>query len=157
MDVETVAIISILCLSLLISGWIATSIRSIRAAVTRARGRPRTKATIVRSAITVRSMGRAGRQYQPAIVYQFDWDGRRFQGTRRTVDLQIWYTRRRTAERILARYPVGALVDVWVDTTDPSLSVLEPEAPYLKTLWTLLAVDWIIALVGAVVLRFWSH
>jgi hypothetical protein len=84
------------------------------------------------------------------VVYDFEVAGRRQRGTRIEVGLPIWYLRRRTAERIQAKYPVGAVVDAWVDPDDPSLSVLECRAPYFNTLKALLVFLGIVAVGGTV-------
>ena len=63
--------------------------------------------------------------YQPIVEYVYHYDGLEYR--RRNIrSLLVVYNFKGPAERICARYPSGADVEVYVNPQSPSSSVLEP-------------------------------
>jgi Protein of unknown function (DUF3592) len=66
-----------------------------------------------------------GEDYRADVEYAYRYQERDYRGT--TVrSLQPAYNWRGPAERICQRYPVGAIIEVYVSPQDPHQSVLEP-------------------------------
>ena len=69
---------------------------------------------------------RFGRSYHYRIEYEYDANGYRLHSSRVTFSLE-GFASRREAEAYVARYPIGALVEVHYYRSDPNFAVLEPE------------------------------
>ena len=63
--------------------------------------------------------------YQPIVEYVYRHNGIEYQGKNIRSHLVV-YNFKRPAERLCARYPSGAPVEVYIDPNNPSRSVLEP-------------------------------
>jgi hypothetical protein len=83
----------------------------------------------------------------PLVVYQFDIGGRHYTGKRVTIGEAMPNV---DVESTLARYPLGATVEVFYDPTDPRQCVLERDFPphFAKVIGCLVA----FVIVGAAVL-----
>jgi hypothetical protein len=67
--------------------------------------------------------GRGGNQYYPDVLYSYQFKGRRYEGRAVALDTDNcgWAS---NAEDVVARYPVGETVTVYVDPSRPSHSAL---------------------------------
>jgi hypothetical protein len=86
-------------------------------------------------------------QYAPIVEYRYVVGDTQYTSEALSIGVQVLYSSRRGAERRLARYKAGELVQIQVDPSNPARSVLECRAPYIPVLWTMLAVAWIALLV----------
>ena len=61
--------------------------------------------------------------------YAFDVDGRRYEGTRRSLDAEGKVITETSARRVIDALPVGARVSAHYDPANPARSLLEPGVP----------------------------
>ena len=80
--------------------------------------------------------------YRPAVVYEYEIDGNRYESTRITQSPGLNRGVPDFAEEVVRRYPAGSSVDVRYNPRHVAESVLEPRVPR----------SWIVALVIALVL-----
>lgn len=85
----------------------------------------RTSGTVTGAFIAERKAIDHPSHYAPEIQYEYEFDGRNFVGKRIGV-IGTAAPHRAHARAVLERYPVGALIDVYVDPSKPSRAVLEP-------------------------------
>lgn len=84
--------------------------------------------------------------YQPIVKYVFHYNGIEYLG-KKIRSHNIVYNFKGPAERLCARYPIGASVKVYVDPTRPSRSVLEPGGD-TWLLWTGLPISLFLIILG---------
>ncbi|MET0336103.1 MAG: DUF3592 domain-containing protein [Rhizobacter sp.] len=101
----------------------------------RSRDWPSTQGT-VESAQAVHRYGRTqNRQFsgnQTHVIelrYAFDIEGRRYTGTRRSLDDEGKVSTPESAQMQVAAYPVGRVLTVWYDPQDPKRSLTAPGLP----------------------------
>jgi hypothetical protein len=85
---------------------------------------PTTEGTITASEVKVSPGGRAGKNYSAAIRYSYQVAGARYEGN--TIQFGSYGTFRKTAEALVATYPVGRTVKVHCDPQRPTRTVLVP-------------------------------
>jgi hypothetical protein len=115
--------------------------RSLKAR--RARDWPAVPGQVVVSTIELR-YGSAGgdgggrtRAWYPVVAYVYAVGGRHYQGRNIVVGGHVGTGWQGPAQRVAARYPVGATVPVYYDPANPADAVLEKRAP---TQWLLYAI-----------------
>lgn len=64
--------------------------------------------------------------YRAQIRYTYAFDGQTHQGSR-IAPIESWSSFRSTAARFVEKYPVDCNTDAYVNPSDPSCSVLEPQ------------------------------
>lgn len=87
--------------------------------------------------------------YQPVVEYVYCHNGVEYQGKGIRSDL-VTYNFKRPAERLCARYPSGAPVEVYIDPNNPRRSVLEPGGD-VWLLWIGLPVSLLLVALGALI------
>jgi len=78
----------------------------------------------------------AGEQRLPHLRYRYQVDGQDHEG--RHVDWAVRRMPREAAEALVARYPVGAAVEVFYDPAKPAIAVLEPGSDHNQRLAAIL-------------------
>lgn len=102
----------------------------------RSRGWPSTQGTVESAQAVHRYGSTPNRQFsgnQTHVVelrYAFDVDGRRYVGTRRSLDHEGKVSSPVSAQMQVADYPVGRVLTVWYDPQDPTRSLTEPGLPW---------------------------
>jgi hypothetical protein len=89
-----------------------------------ARNWPRVRGRIVASGIRSRSSRQLRVVYYPWVRYDYTVEGRAFSAAVLKVGIEVGGSRR-YAEKIVSRYPVGAIVDVSYDPKSPGNAALE--------------------------------
>jgi hypothetical protein len=87
-------------------------------------------------------------QYAPIVEYRYVVGDTQYASEALSIGVHALYSSRRGAERRLARYKAGQVVQVQVDPSNPARSVLECREPFIPVLWTMLVAAWIALLVG---------
>lgn len=86
---------------------------------------PSTSGVVLSSSVQVRRSHNSSSEY-PVVVYQYEVDGKSYQGQRvKASDKFISVRIMGEARATVARYPVGARVSVYYDPNNPSESALE--------------------------------
>lgn len=70
-----------------------------------------------------------GERYLARVVYTYEIDGETYQGDQLDLRAPTYVRSRDDAEQILAPYPIGASVTLYVDPSDPSRTVLTRDMP----------------------------
>jgi uncharacterized protein DUF3592 len=95
-----------------VTGWVVRS--GVRSATVR-----------VRSSISA-SRYRTALRYAPQVIYQYEVEGRRYEGERLHMGDTAMHSGEAVAERSAARYPVGSQVTVYYDPANPADATLDP-------------------------------
>ncbi len=130
---ESIALLLTLVLGLVFAGVFLPSF----AESLRARRWTRVRGTVTGSFIAEGKTVDGPSSYAPEIQYTYEFEGRKFFGERISV-IGTSAQHRGHAREVLARYPVGASVDVYVDPRKPSRAVLEPGVSWGSLLATVM-------------------
>lgn len=77
--------------------------------------------------------------HYPIVQYAYQINGQVFQSNKLHIGSEVGYGMKRHAEKIVASFPIGAVVPVYVNPQNPSEAVLKPTAPASKILtWVIL-------------------
>lgn len=80
----------------------------------------------------------SGERYVPRIAYTYEVDGETYEGTQLDLRTEIFVGNEEDASELIAPYPVGAEVMPFVDTNDPTHSVMKREI--LTGVWWLVGI-----------------
>lgn len=119
----------------------------------RSRSWPSVPGVIDRSGVKHSCGGRGGGAYAPDVEYSYAVNGRRFHGNRRRVYDRTCASREWARDFAAREYPVGTVVTVYFNPSDPSSAVLYPGETWTGT-WlftTLLVVIACVCAAGAYV------
>lgn len=131
-----------------VSAIAAVKIGATMRAVARCRGWRPVPGRVVAASLRQVSVGSVGPQYIPVVTYRYAVDGAEYTGESLSVGARVQYSLRRNAQRRIAPYVDGEPVQVLIDPSDPTKSVLECRAPILPLLWMTFLAVWIVLLVG---------
>lgn len=79
-----------------------------------------------------------GTSYMPRIVTRYDTAGQSYESDRYFFTGTGWRDRA-SAQDVVARYPVGSVVEVYVDPDDPRSAILDRTPPDSRAAWPLVA------------------
>jgi hypothetical protein len=139
---------ALLALALAVSALAAVRLRTASRQLARCRAWPCVTGRIIESAVRRVSIHGLGHQYTPVVRYRYVVGGTHYEGESLTISSLLPYSRRRSAERRIARYAAGVVVQVHVDPVGPTFAVLECRAPGMTMLWTMIALLWIVIFGG---------
>ncbi len=106
-------------LAILLSSFCVSILRGLRS-----RSWPRVSGEIIVSEVVISRGGRGSKMYAPNVRYAYHVGGRSYEGDRMIYGFTDFYLRR-GAEAMIEKYPIGQLVDVYYDPTDPNSAVLK--------------------------------
>ena len=107
-------------LAILFSSFWVSILRGLRS-----RSWPRVSGEIIVSEAVISRGGRGSKMYEPSVRYAYRVGGHNYEGDRVFYGFTDFYLRR-GAEAVIEKYPIGQLVDVYYDPTDPNSAVLKP-------------------------------
>lgn len=88
------------------------------------------------------SSGGTSTAYYPVVLYEYNVDGKPYQGQRISFGLEVGSGWRGQAEKKIASYPPGSMVEVFFNPQNPAEAVLEKTAPANR--WLTVAVVFIL-------------
>jgi hypothetical protein len=147
-DSTTLIVVGSICFSaLLVDGILLGIIFVTRRKVAQASSWTSTMGTVTFSTVERRSSS-DGYSYYPVVNYSYQVMGQPHQGNKIVPGPAVGGS---GANKVVARYPVGAQVMVYYDPNNPSDAVLERGMPgYIKWLWiTLVLTDLFLCGLGA--------
>lgn len=147
-----IAIVSIICVLILLNTIFLGIIYFMRRRMAVVSTWPSTMGTVINSFLEQRSSSEGGTTDYPVVQYSYQVAGQTYQSSKRAPGMEVGGT---GARGVVARYPVGAQVMVFYDPQKPSDAVLERKAPAQWLMWFLLIV-FDCALCGAIPLIVWS-
>lgn len=106
--------------------------------LTRARTWPIVPGRVIGNAMHSYYLSRGGMRYWPLVDYAYRLGGTEYVARTIGVGAPLIFGSERRAKEILARYPLGAEVQVRYDPADPKVAALELRAPALLTVKFLL-------------------
>jgi hypothetical protein len=71
------------------------------------------------------SEGGYSTSHYPQVIYEYTVNGQKYMGSKINFGMEVGYGWAGMAERIIAKYPVGGMVQVYYDPGDPIQAVLE--------------------------------
>ncbi len=139
MNTEQIIIALSICGSLVVVDAIFLGIILFtRRKVTKASTWPSTLGTVTESRIQMRSNSEGGRTSYPLVRYTYQVMERSYQSQKVVPGMDVGGS---GAQKVVARYPVGAQVMVYYNPEDPSEALLERGMPgHIKWLWIILAI-----------------
>jgi len=139
MDTEKIIIVVSFCGALFIFDAIFLGIIFFtRRKVAQAASWPSTMGNVIMSTLERRSSSEGGYTYYPVVHYTYQVMGQTLQGHKIMPGPAIGGT---GAEKVVARYPMGAQVMVYYNPENPSEALLERSTPgYIKWLWIILVI-----------------
>jgi len=84
------------------------------------------KGRIVESTIRSSPTSKGGRVYEPIIMYEFQFEGQRFRSSHWRLG-NYTFGGESSAIEVTSRYPAGTLVTVYVNPSNPTMSLLETD------------------------------
>ena len=139
MSTEKIIIVLSICGSVFVFDAIFLGIILFtRRKVARASGWPSTMGTVTESRIQMRSNSEGGRTSYPFVQYAYQVMGRSYRGEKVMPGIDVGGS---GAQKVVARYPVGAQVLVYYDPEKASEALLERGMPgHIKWLWIILGI-----------------
>ncbi|MDQ2692644.1 MAG: DUF3592 domain-containing protein [Chloroflexota bacterium] len=139
MNTEQIIIALSICGSLVVVDAIFLGIILFtRRKVTKASTWLSTLGTVTESRIQMRSNSEGGRTSYPLVRYTYQVMERSYQSQKVVPGMDVGGS---GAQKVVARYPVGAQVMVYYNPEDPSEALLERGMPgHIKWLWIILAI-----------------
>ena len=140
-------VVALIALTFGVTVVAAVRLRGARRAVARCREWQEVTGRVIALSVREVSVDGVGTEYVPVVVYRYLSGDTQYESEQLAIGGQR-YSRRRNAERQLARYSAGRPVQVHVDPDNPSSAVLECRAPLVAVLWTTLVVIWVVMIGG---------
>lgn len=111
---------------------------------------PRTMGRVLAAYVEPRrssnSSGSSSTSYYPVVLYEYNADGQPLQSRRISFGMEVGTGWAGPAEKKIANYAPGSMVEVYYNPENPQEAVLETSAPASK--WLFLVVFIILAIVG---------
>jgi hypothetical protein len=130
MSTKDAHLLGLIPLGLALAGGVALVVAlRMRRRVTASRGWPTVRGRVISTDIVKWVRPQGGWAYAPAILYEYEVDGKPFGSNVVHTGLSATessYRASSAAELYVERFPAGSEVTVWYDPADPANAVLEP-------------------------------